>query len=201
MKSVIVRPERCVGCMQCMIACAVAHSESKTLGGALQERLKVHSRIHVGAGLYGEGFPNRCRHCDPSPCFYACLPGAIFRDENKDTVFIDPGRCINCASCAMVCPFGVIRYHQDVFAPPGKVIAIKCDNCFERQERGLLPACVEACKTGALIFEEINTTLARKTREVSRRVSLGVREEQVETATPLSLLNQYKVAMEATRTA
>ncbi|MCU0585258.1 MAG: 4Fe-4S binding protein, partial [Desulfobacterales bacterium] len=28
MKEVVVQPERCVGCMQCMAACAVAHSRS-----------------------------------------------------------------------------------------------------------------------------------------------------------------------------
>ena len=27
MKKVMVHPERCVGCMQCMISCATAHSK------------------------------------------------------------------------------------------------------------------------------------------------------------------------------
>ena len=31
MKTVIVRPERCVGCLQCRLACAVEHSASKNL--------------------------------------------------------------------------------------------------------------------------------------------------------------------------
>ena len=36
MKKVIVHPERCVGCMQCMLACATAHSQSKNLVQAIQ---------------------------------------------------------------------------------------------------------------------------------------------------------------------
>ncbi|HDM75457.1 MAG TPA: 4Fe-4S dicluster domain-containing protein [Deltaproteobacteria bacterium] len=197
MKSVVVRPERCVGCMQCMIACAVAHSRSKTLFGAIQEHPKPSSRIHIGAGLFREAFPNRCRHCDPAPCYFACLPGAIFRSEDGETVVIDPGRCINCASCAMVCPFGVIRYHQDVFAPPNKVVAIKCDNCMERQEKGMVPACVEACKTGALVFEDVNVTLAEKTAEVSRAASAGIVEGGKEPFNPMNVLNKHREILES----
>ncbi len=35
MKTVIVHPERCVGCVQCRLACAVEHSQTKSLAGAL----------------------------------------------------------------------------------------------------------------------------------------------------------------------
>ena len=79
MKQVVVHPERCVGCMQCMIACATAHSKTQTLITAVRESPLPKPRVHVGAGMHGEGFPNRCRHCDPAPCMLACLPGAICR--------------------------------------------------------------------------------------------------------------------------
>lgn len=77
MKQVIVNPENCVGCMQCMLACATAHSVSKTLFAATLENPRPRSRIHVAAGRFNQGFPNRCRHCDPAPCQSACLTGAI----------------------------------------------------------------------------------------------------------------------------
>ena len=173
MKKVIVHPERCVGCMQCMIACATAHSRSRYLFTAVRETPLPKPRVHVGAGLFNEGFPNRCRHCDPAPCMAACLAGAIFRDRETETVFINPDRCINCASCAMACPYGVIRFHEDRVAPPGKTVAVKCDNCDQRHAEGLIPACVEVCKSGALTFEEMSEAMKRKTHEVAGTVSQG----------------------------
>jgi anaerobic carbon-monoxide dehydrogenase iron sulfur subunit len=172
MKKVVVHPERCLGCMQCMIACATAHSKTENLFTAVCEKPLPKPRVHVGAGFYGQGFPNRCRHCDPAPCMFACLPGAIFRDKESGTVIINPDRCINCASCAMACPFGVIRYYEDTFAPPGKAVAVKCDNCLKRQAKGLIPACAEACKSGALTFEELSDAMKRKSEETARSVSV-----------------------------
>ncbi len=192
MKEVIVHPERCVGCMQCMPACAVAHSGSGRLVSAVLELPQPRPRVHVGVGLYDEGFPNRCRHCDPAPCRLACLPGAIYRDPKTNTVLIDPERCINCASCAMACPFGVIRYHEERSAPRGKTVAVKCDNCIGRQIQGLIPACVEACKVGALTFEERDRALKRRTNEVSRRISFSGEEPRIPGAEGFSLLHTLK---------
>ena len=199
MNQVIVHPERCVGCMQCMAACAMAHSQTRQLFTAIRETPLPRSRIHVGVGLYDEGFPNRCRHCNPAPCMLACLPGAIYRERRTETVVIDPDRCINCASCAMACPFGVIRYHEDCSAPPKKTVAIKCDNCLERQLQGQMPACVEVCKTGALTFETSSQSLKRKTDAVSRSISAG--SELPQGSGGLNLLNTIKRAQIAVRQA
>ena len=192
MKNVIVHPERCVGCMQCMIACATAHSRTRQLFTAVMETPLPKSRVHVGAGLFNEGFPNRCRHCNPAPCMIACLAGAIFRDLETDTVLIDPDKCINCASCAMACPYGVIRFHEDFTAPPHKTVAVKCDNCDQRQAIGLIPACVEVCKSGALTFEESGDAMKRKTNEVARTVSRGA--EEISLSASFSLLTASKRA-------
>lgn len=190
MKKVIVHPERCVGCMQCMLACAAAHSKTKSLFLAVSEKPQPKPRVHVGVGLYEEGFPNRCRHCNPAPCQLACLPGAIFRDNEIDTVLIDPDKCINCASCAMACPFGVIRYHEDAVAPPDKTVAVKCDNCYERRQQKRIPACVEACMVAALTFETEAAAMKRKTDEISRSVSTGA--ETAALSPGFELLNTLK---------
>lgn len=171
MKQVVVHPERCVGCMQCMPACAAAHSRSQALAAAILETPRPNPRIHVVAGRFNQGFPNRCRHCDPAPCQMACLTGAIYRRAATGTVMINPDRCINCASCAMACPYGVLRFHEDPLAPVGHPIAIKCDNCAARTAKGLVPACVEICKVGALTYEEMDAAMRRKSREVARSVS------------------------------
>jgi carbon-monoxide dehydrogenase iron sulfur subunit len=197
MKQVIVQPERCVGCRQCMAACAAVHSRSGTLLGAAVESPRPRPRVHVGVGRFEEGFPNRCRHCDPAPCLIACLPGAIFRLPDLGTVLIDPERCINCASCAMACPFGVIRYHEEPLAPAGKTVAVKCDNCIARLRRGEIPACTEACKSGALIYDTPDRALRRRTDAVSRTVGAGA--EELERAPGWALLVAARRAQLATR--
>ncbi|GAB4259345.1 MAG: 4Fe-4S dicluster domain-containing protein [Thermoleophilia bacterium] len=200
MKQVIVHPERCVGCMQCMFACAIAHSRSETLLGALTEQPRPSPRVHVGAGPADEGFPNRCRHCDPAPCLQACLPGAIRKSGDGSTVLVDYDRCINCASCAMACPYGVIRFGEDAEAPPGKTVALKCDNCSRRRGRGEQPACVEVCRTGALSYEDPLEAMKRRTAEVA--VTLFAQQEAADVGlpAPLALMQTIKRAQKALET-
>lgn len=174
MKTVVVRPERCVGCRQCTLACAVAHSSAQTLAEAISLEPSPVARIHLGAGPAGEAFPNRCRHCDPAPCQIACLTGALHRHEPTASVLVDGERCIRCAACIMACPFGVIRFQPDPNRQPPRWIAEKCDNCVGRQQLGLIPACVEACKVGALLFAEIEQVMRGKTAEMARRSALGI---------------------------
>lgn len=159
MKSVIIEPEKCIGCRHCSLACAVEHSKSKTLLGAIQETPMPRARIFVDLVVDQQTFPNRCRHCDPAPCLDACPSGAIFRDEETGSILIDQARCINCAMCAMACPFGVIRFFADTRMAGRTSVAIKCDNCVDRQNAKMTPACVNACKTGALTFKEINQAM------------------------------------------
>ena len=136
MKTVIVRPERCVGCLQCRLACAVEHSASK-------KSLCRHQRGHPAPGpgcasIRGRhlAFPNKCRHCDPAPCQEVCIAGAIKRDASRGTVDIDPQRCISCAMCAMACPFGVLTYAPLAAAPDKLAVALKCDQCPDREKVG-----------------------------------------------------------------
>lgn len=179
MKTVFVQPERCIGCKQCEVACAVEHSQSKNLYQAVFEDPKPRPRVYVGPGIYlNSSFPNKCRHCDPAPCMAVCPTTAISRTDDREIVLIDGEKCISCAMCAMVCPFDVIRYYISLEALKGRTVALKCDHCVERQQKGLEPACVEVCKVDALIFGEINeliktggSRLARAVSEASAAVS------------------------------
>lgn len=181
MQTVVVEPARCVGCMQCTLACAAAHSKSGILMGAVFEEPRPTPRIHIGPGPGSFAFPNKCRHCDPAPCATACMPSAITRDAVTGATLVNPSRCINCGMCAMACPFGVIRYRADHRRAAGHSVAIKCDNCVERQKEGLEPACVEQCKTGALKFGDPNVLIKEQSRKLAREVSLGLRGEAAET--------------------
>lgn len=175
MKTVFVNPERCIGCKQCQIACAVEHSKSKSLFGAVFETPTPRPRILVAPGLYLDtSFPNKCRHCDPAPCMTVCPTGAISRDADLDIVVVDGYKCITCAMCAMVCPFDVLTFYPSPSVQLEKPTALKCDHCIDRQRRGETPACVEACKVGALVFGELNELVKTARTRLAESVSTAV---------------------------
>jgi carbon-monoxide dehydrogenase iron sulfur subunit len=61
--------------------------------------------------------------------------------------------CIACGMCVMMCPFGMIAraaVPDEQAAAGSRVIAVKCDLCSDRP----VPACAEACPTGAIVFAE-----------------------------------------------
>lgn len=174
MKTVIVKPERCIGCHQCSFRCAVAHSASKTTLGAVSEAVLSKPRIRIYMSSGRENFPNKCRHCEPAPCEMACITKAIHRETDKGVILINQDRCINCGMCAMACPFAVVRYYQYM---PNREAAHKCDQCIERQREGKVPACVEACKVGALLFDEVNKTMDEDTEKLASLIYLGIREQ------------------------
>jgi carbon-monoxide dehydrogenase iron sulfur subunit len=196
MKVVVVKPERCVGCLQCRFACSVAHSKTLSPFSAPYEEILSKPRIHIGVTAGKEPFPNKCRHCDPAPCEMSCITKAIYRESATGTVLINPERCINCGMCAMACPFGVIRYHVYV---DNKTSAHKCDQCIARQREGKIPACVEVCKVGALLFEDYNVNMDGKTDEMASLVYLGIRGQKHEHGPYPSLMSYKQLLKELKR--
>lgn len=144
MMRIYLHQERCTGCKSCEIACAVQHSQSKTLFGALAESPLSQKRVFVHEAS-GARMPILCRHCENAPCVNSCITGCLYHDENGN-VRRHKGRCIGCWSCIMVCPFGVIT--RDAL----KHIAVKCDRCHKLD----IPACVNACPTKALELMDID---------------------------------------------
>ncbi len=142
MKEILVRLDRCVGCRSCQLACAVEHSASKTLFGAITETPRPRYRLYVEPGD-GEKVPLLCRHCDPAPCLEACISGAIYRDKRGAVLGRDE-RCVGCWTCIMVCPYGVVGRQKE------RKVAVKCDRCPDLD----VPACVQACPTKALVYVE-----------------------------------------------
>ena len=92
--------------------------------------------------------PKLCNHCTHSPCTQSCPVGATF-DSPDGVVLIDPSYCIGCGFCIQACPYGCR------FLSPITHTAEKCTLCYHRITRGLKPACVEVCPTGARIFGDL----------------------------------------------
>ncbi len=159
-KEIFVKTSRCVGCLACTIACAVEHSHSKTLFGAVAETPRPVSRVFVEWTAPDIKVPIVCRQCEDAPCMHACISGAISRDANG-VVITDSDRCIGCWTCVMVCPYGVIGRHL------AQRKAYRCDRCPDRD----LPACVDACPTGALVYQSVPAYSAATRRHVSRELA------------------------------
>jgi len=159
---IYLHQERCTGCKSCEIACAVQHSQSKTLFGALAESPLSQQRVFVHEAS-GARIPVLCRHCENAPCVNSCITGCLYHDENGN-VRRHKGRCIGCWSCIMVCPFGVITRDAR------KHIAVKCDRCHKLD----IPACVTACPTKALELMDIDAISPQlRDRIVLREIDAG----------------------------
>jgi carbon-monoxide dehydrogenase iron sulfur subunit len=185
MKEVFIDVERCMGCKSCEIACAVGHSISKDLFGALLEKPVPRKRIHVEKALQFS-YPARCMHCSDAACITACPSGAMHRDADTGGVALNEDRCMGCWMCAMVCSFGAIS------AAPDKKTVLKCDLCKSRLAEGKPPACVESCPTKALLFIEPDELSKGKRLIIARAVAaaVGRTTEEETTVSPLEILRQ-----------
>jgi Fe-S-cluster-containing dehydrogenase component len=126
----------------------------------------------------------QCFQCADPPCVKVCPVGATWQEPDGITV-IDYDWCIGCRYCMAACPYWARRFN---WAPPEvpveevnpnqhylgnrarkKGCVEKCTFCIHRTRQGRLPACVEACPTGARVFgnlldpdSEIRWVLANK---------------------------------------
>jgi len=160
---ILINPDRCLGCHTCELACAVAHTETGSLIGAVLagERLQPRNRV---IQVDSVKISTQCRQCEDAPCVKVCPTGVTYRTETYTAV--DQRLCIGCRLCMLVCPFGAIRVATATVAGREKRAAIKCDLCVDRPEG---PACVEACPTGALslrypreVIQQANKATARQ---------------------------------------
>jgi Fe-S-cluster-containing dehydrogenase component len=86
--------------------------------------------------------PKLCNQCDNPACVQVCPVGATYQTEDG-VVLIDREWCIGCGYCIMACPYGVRFFHPD------HKVADKCNFCYHRITKGMMPACVESCAFGA----------------------------------------------------
>jgi Fe-S-cluster-containing dehydrogenase component len=126
----------------------------------------------------------QCFQCADPPCVKVCPVGATWQEPDGITV-IDYDWCIGCRYCMAACPYWARRFNWSAPEVPlaelnpnqhylgnreRKVgVVEKCHFCIHRTRQGRLPACAEACPTGARVFgnlldpdSEIRWVLANK---------------------------------------
>jgi tetrathionate reductase subunit B len=161
--------EKCIGCGNCVKACKIENDvplepfffrtwvEQYTIkndGTLVVESpnggFDGFSQTVAEEDIFKSFFvPKMCNHCYNSPCEKACPTGASYRSP-EGVVLIDEKYCIGCRYCIQACPYGCRYVH------PVKKVVDKCTLCYHRITKGLNPACVANCPTGARIFGDLH---------------------------------------------
>lgn len=149
-REVLYRPERCILCRACEVACAREHA----------------GREHIWVvPLQAHGAAIACRHCESAPCVAACPPGALEQRDGRVDLQIE--KCTGCELCLWACPFGAVEWDAEARR------ARKCDLCLDRQEEGLEPACVLTCPSRALVRACVADFAARRRAVAGRAWAAG----------------------------
>lgn len=161
------------GCNDCQIACHTTHNVPKI--PTIKEEIKWTWQDHfenvfpgqssefTDENFHGRNFVVMCNHCTNPACVRVCPTKATFKRPEDGIVMMDFHRCIGCRFCMAACPFGArsfnfrdprpyIEKENPTFPTRERGVVEKCNFCEERLAVGKLPACVEACKCGALCF-------------------------------------------------
>ncbi len=156
---VLVDTTRCVGCRGCEAACSEANAlAAPDMPGddavfAARRRTgptsftvvnKSTAKSPAGEDRYAK---TQCMHCVTPACASGCVVKALEKTASGPVVYHED-RCLGCRYCMIACPFSVPKYEYTKAAPLVK----KCTFCAARQEKGLPPACTDACPSGALTF-------------------------------------------------
>ena len=169
---------RCEGYMDCVKACVKENNldrKSRTQYIRIFEMEPGQLDPTTGDAKYFHEVPVdnkfymgvQCFQCENPPCVKACPTKATWQ-EPDGIVVVDYDWCIGCRYCMAACPYWGRRFNwgkpeipnEEVttrqhylgnrIRPVGKVE--KCTFCIQRTREGKLPACAEACPTGARVF-------------------------------------------------
>jgi Fe-S-cluster-containing dehydrogenase component len=185
----------CIGCRRCADACHQENNHDRTTNNSyirVFEMTQGSFDFEKGNASYDHPVPApgkyympvQCQQCDNPPCVDVCPVKATWK-ERDGIVVVDYDWCIGCRYCEAACPYHARRFNWS--APKVPVDEInpeqaylsnrlrpqgvmeKCTFCLHRTREGRLPACLEACPTGARVFgnlldpeSEIRWVLANK---------------------------------------
>ena len=169
---------RCEGFMECVDACVKENNldrKSHTQYIRIFEMEHGQMLPEQGNGKYYHEVPVpnhyymgvQCFHCENAPCVKACPTKATWQ-EPDGIVVVDYDWCIGCRYCMAACPYWGRRFNWNEPDVPNKEMTKKqhylgnrmrsrgqmekCTFCIQRSREGKLPACVDACPTGARVF-------------------------------------------------
>ncbi|MDH5674536.1 MAG: 4Fe-4S dicluster domain-containing protein [Myxococcales bacterium] len=171
--------DRCRGYRDCVHACARENNLGRDPEIQYIRVLEIEgNEVKLSAGVSdydpeqvpqpGKRYlPVQCFQCDDPPCVQACPVDATWM-EPDGIVVIDYDHCIGCRYCMTACPYWARRFnwkspsvpaeelnrqtHYLGNRPRPRGVVEKCSFCIQRTRKGELPACQQACPTGARVF-------------------------------------------------
>ena len=150
-KSLLIDITRCIGCGVCSEACKSANG----LPGEVEQGLTSDTWTAVTERGNGHFVRDLCRHCVEPSCVSVCPVGALVKREDGPVLY-NKDICLGCRYCMIGCPFRIPKFEWHSATPRIR----KCILCAPRLDRGLPPACAEACPTEATVFGDRGTLVA-----------------------------------------
>ena len=176
-KSIMVDTSKCTACRGCQVACkqwnGLPGTKTKQLGTYQNPQdlsAETWKLVRFAEGIKDNGkpywyfFSEQCRHCIEPPCLdtiggYA--PDGAIRDEATGAVIFTPkSKEAPFEEVREACPYNIPRQDSKT-----KVLA-KCTMCIDRIKNNKLPACVQSCPTGAVVFGDRKDILAMAKSQV-----------------------------------
>ena len=156
----------CTGCKTCQVACKETYKLPVNnlyrkvynyQGGSWKPTEAGH---YVPEGVFGYFVSLACNHCTNPACVANCPTGAMQKDEETGIVWTDHDVCIGCKTCISACPYGAPSYDEATST------TFKCDGCYDRRQRGELPACVVACPGANLALDDMESLQSTYTADI-----------------------------------
>jgi Fe-S-cluster-containing dehydrogenase component len=196
--------DRCNGCGACMVACAVENNVPPVEQANERKGITPIRVFRVDNGVEGAGrrsafVPVLCQQCgEHTPCVSVCPQQAVEVDPATGIVGQMPERCLGCRYCMAACPYharyfnwwdpqwpaGMENTLNPAVAPRMRGVVEKCNFCHgrlhEAQQRGAadyVPACVEACPSGAIRFGDLNDAASEVAQAAHRPESFRLLEK------------------------
>ena len=172
---------KCQGYGNCIEACVKENNQDRSTKMQYIRIFEIengHLNLEEGKADYSHMVPaqghfylgTQCFQCANPPCTKVCPVKATWQ-EPDGIVVIDYDWCIGCRYCEAACPYWARRFNWNEPEVPAdeinteqhylgnrlrkKGVMEKCTFCISRSRDGKLPACAEACPTGARVFGNI----------------------------------------------
>ncbi|QQE09995.1 4Fe-4S dicluster domain-containing protein [Planctomycetota bacterium] len=171
----------CIGCRRCAEACHQENNHDRATSNSYIRVLEMdkgslnleHGKVNYDHPVPADDkfyMPVQCQQCENAPCVNVCPVEATWQEEDG-IVVVDYNWCIGCRYCEAACPYHARRFNwkkpeipkQEINPKQGYLsnrirpqgVVEKCHFCLHRTRQGQLPACLEACPTGARVFGNV----------------------------------------------